>query len=257
MGANRYAEALEDAKLADELEPDSPKILHRLARIFTFLGRPNEALDIYDGLDPPASAKDRAPAQSMAHHIKQAEDQLRTGTSGSMVIHALDQAERGLGLGVIRPRKWQLMRGEAYLKMGNVNSLGDAQNVAMSLLRNNNADPDALVLRGRILYAQGENEKAIQHFRQALACDPDFTDAVKNLRMVQKLDRMKEEGNNFFKTGKIDDAVSKYTEALAVDPMNRGTNSKILQNRALCYIKVSHAFRLTCGLKPGLTRHNS
>ena len=54
--------------------------------------------------------------------------------------------------------------GEAYLKMCTANSLGDAQNVAMSLLRSNSADPEALVLRGRALYAQGENEKAIQHY---------------------------------------------------------------------------------------------
>ena len=45
--------------------------------------------------------------------------------------------------------------------MGNANALGEAQNVAMSLLRYNNQDPDALVLRGRILYAQGENDRAV------------------------------------------------------------------------------------------------
>ena len=174
----------------------------------------------------------------MQMHITQAEDALREGTTGSMAIHALDQAERGLGTGVDRPRKWKLLRGEAFLKMGNVNALGDAQNVAMSLLRNNNQDPEALVLRGRALYAQGENEKALQHFRQALSCDPDYKDAVKYLRMVQKLDRMKEEGNVAFKAGRYPEAVDKYTQALDVDPANKGTNSKILQNRALALIRV-------------------
>jgi DnaJ family protein C protein 7 len=155
-----------------------------------------------------------------------------------MVLHALDLAEKGLGFRVSPPRKWKLMRGEAYLKMGTVNSLGDAQNVAMSLLRANSADPEALVLRGRALYAQGENEKAIQHFRQALSCDPDFKDAVKYLRMVQKLDRMKEEGNTHFKTGRYQRAVDVYASALEVDPLNKGTNSKILNNRAMCYSKL-------------------
>jgi DnaJ family protein C protein 7 len=108
----------------------------------------------------------------------------------------------------------------------------------MSLLRNNNRDPEAMVLRGRALYAQGENEKAIQHFRQALNCDPDMRDAVKYLRLVQKLDRMKEEGNQDYKAGRWQSAVDKYTEALEVDPLNKGTNSKILQNRALCLIKL-------------------
>jgi DnaJ family protein C protein 7 len=81
----------------------------------------------------------------MLQHINVAEDALENGTTGSMALHALDQAERLLGLGAPKPRKWQLMRGEAYLKMGNVNALGDAQNVAMSLLRSNSRDPEALV----------------------------------------------------------------------------------------------------------------
>ncbi|KAH7418439.1 hypothetical protein BKA64DRAFT_199238 [Cadophora sp. MPI-SDFR-AT-0126] len=230
----QYEHALEDCVRADELDPNNPKILLRLARIYTSLGRAQEALDTYARIQPPASAKDIAPAKAMLQHISVAEDALKNGTTGSMALHALDQAEKLLGLGAQKPRKWQLMRGEAYLKMGNVNALGDAQNVAMSLLRNNSADPEALVLRGRALYAQGENEKAIQHFRQALNYDPDFRNAVKYLRMVQKLDRMKAEGNADYKAGRWQAAIDKYSEALEVDPLNKGTNSKLLQNRALC-----------------------
>ncbi|KAF2395540.1 TPR-like protein [Trichodelitschia bisporula] len=238
MSANRFREALEDMKAADELEPGNAKFLHRLARIYTSLGRPDEALSVYDSMIPPATAKDRAPAEMMKNHVSQANQHLKNSTSGSMVVHALDQAEKGLGLGVDRPRRWKLMRGEAYLKMGNVNALGDAQNVAMSLLRSNPHDPDALVLRGRILYAQGENEKAVQHFRQALNCDPDFKDAVRFLRMVQRLDRTKSDGNKAFAEGRFREAVATYTTALEIDPSNRGTNSKILQNRAQSYIRL-------------------
>jgi DnaJ homolog subfamily C member 7 len=237
MSASRYVEALEDCKQADELEPNNPKILHRMAKIYTALGRPQEALDVYDRIQPPASAKDRAPALNMKTHLEQAQASLQSGTTGSMVLHALDQAEKALGVTVSPPRKWKLMRGEAYLKMGNVNSLGSAQNMAMDLLRANNADPEALVLRGRALYAQGENDKAIQHFRQAIACDPDYKDAVKYLRMVQKLDKMKEEGNTHFKSGRYQAALDVYSAALEIDPLNKGTNSKILNNRAMCYSK--------------------
>lgn len=240
MSANRYEEALEDSKAADEIEPSNPKVLHRLARIYTCLGRPSDALNVLNHISSfqAVTPQDRLPAQLMQTHLKQAEDAIREGTSGSMAIHALDQAERGLGPAIERPRKWQLMRGEAYLKMGNVNALGEAQNVALSLLRKNNQDPEALVLRGRALYGQGDNDKALQHFRQALSCDPDFKDGVKYLRMVQKLDRMKEEGNAAFKGGRFRQAVDVYSKALDVDPINKGTNSKILQNRAMASIKV-------------------
>ena len=260
ISANKYAEALEDAKAADDLDPNNPKILHRLARVYTSLGRPQEAIDTYDHIEPPASSKDKAPAVSMLQHIKQAEAAVREHTSGSLIIHALDQAEKGLGLTVPRPRKWALMRGEAYLKMGNVNALGEAQNVAMSLLRQNSQDPEALVLRGRILYAQGENDKAINHFRTALSCDPDFKEAVKWLRLVQKLERMKEEGNAHFKACRYQQAVDLYSEALAVDPTNKMTNSKILHNRALSEIylkKYSEAIKdaeKALGLDPTYTK---
>ena len=242
MSAGRWNEALEDSLTASSIEPNNTKVLHRLARIYTSIGQPAEALEILDRISAvggEVKVQDRSPAFSMQTHIKQAEDATREGTAGSLVIHALDQAQRGLGLGVEKPRRWLLLKGEAYLKMGNTNALGQAQDVAMQLLRKNNKDPEALVLRGRALYGQGENDKALQHFREALNCDPDYRDAVKYLRMVQKLDRMKEEGNAAFKSRRYKQAVDLYTQALDVDPGNKGTNSKILQNRAMASINVS------------------
>ena len=240
MSANRFEEALEDSKSAEDLDSSNVKVMHRLARIYVSLGRPSEALDVLDriAIIQPVTPQEKASAVAMQSHIEQATKAVREGAAGSMAIHALDMAERGLGLGVEKPRKWQLLRGEAHLKMGNVNSLGEAQNVAMSLLRKNDRDPEALVLRGRALYGQGDNEKALQHFRQALNCDPDFRDGVKYHRMVQKLDRLKEEGNLAFKSAKYRQAVDVYSQALEVDPMNKGTNSKLLQNRAMASIKV-------------------
>ena len=238
MSNHQYEAALKDCSRAGDLDPQNPKVLTRLARIYVFLGQPEDALVTFDRIHPAPSAKDTAPAKEMAQHVQAAQNALRGETKGSMVLHALNQAERGLGPGAAKPQKWQLMRGEAYLKIGDANALGEAQNTVMALLRQNSQDPEALVLRGRILYAQGENDKAVQHFRKALSCDPDFKDAVKYLRIVQKLDRMKEEGNKEYKAARWEAAIKLYTDALAIDPTNRGTNSKILQNRALCRTKL-------------------
>ncbi|KAK3380335.1 hypothetical protein B0T24DRAFT_190796 [Lasiosphaeria ovina] len=237
MSANRFSEALEDCKRAADLDRNNPKILLRLARIYTSLGLPEEAVATFNRIQPPPSAKDMAPAKEMLHHIKSAKSALKDGTA-SMVLYPLNQATALLPFGAPKPRKWQLMRGEALLKMGDVNSLGEVHNIAMPLLTNNSQDPEALVLRGRALYAQGENDKAIAHFRKAINCDPEFKDAIKWLRIVQKLDRMKEDGNTDYKARRWQDAIDKYTAALEIDPANKGTNSKILRNRALCRIEL-------------------
>ena len=238
MSNGQYTSALEDCSRAADLDSQNTKILLRLARIYTAMGRPEEAMTTFGRITPAPSAKDMAPTKEMLHHFQSARDTLANGTAVSMVLHALDQAERGLGPGVSKPRKWQLMRGEAYLKMGRENALGEAQNIVMSLLRNNSQDPEALVLRGRVMYGQGENEKAVQSFRMALNCDPDFRDAVKWLRIVQKLERMKEEGNVEFKAGRLQPAIEKYSAALEIDPSNKTINAKLLQNRAQCKIKL-------------------
>ncbi|SPQ26068.1 7b963a06-a7a8-48b9-85b6-6ad3ccded636 [Thermothielavioides terrestris] len=238
MSAGKYNEALEDCKRAADLDPHNAKILLRLARIYTSLGQPEEAVATFDRIHPAPSAKDMAPAKEMLRHVKAAQQALKDGTAASMVLHPLDMAEKLLGVGALKPRKWQLMRGEALLKMGDANSLGEVQNISMSLLRMNSQDPEALVLRGRALYSQGENDKAVQHFRMALRGDRELKDAVKWLRIVQRLDKMKEEGNTQYKAGRWQAAVDLYTSALEIDPTNRVTNSKILQNRALCRIKL-------------------
>ena len=236
MSAGQYGLALLDCQRADVLDPNNPKVLHRLAKVYVALGQPGEALATYDRINPPPSAKDRQPATQMLKHLTQAQQTL--ASSGSLALHALDQAQNQLPSNATPPRKWRLMRGEAHLLLSNPNSLGEAAQIAMGLLRNNSADPEALVLRGRALYGQGENPQALAHFRKALECDPDFRDAVKWLRLVQKLDRLKEEGNDFFKRGRYQQAIDVYTSALEVDAGNRGTNSKILNNRAMCFSKL-------------------
>ena len=238
MSAADYKAALEDCKRAADFDPQNHKILLRLARIYTSLGQPDEAVTTFGRIHPAPSAKDTAPAKEMLQHVRAAQRALQDGTAASMVSHALDMAERLLGVGALKPRAWQLMRGEAYLKMGDANSLGEAASIAMSLLRQNNKDPEALVLRGRVLYTQGNHAEALNHFRRALDMDPDFKSAVKWLRTVQKLDRMKEDGNKEYKAGRWAAAVEKYSQALEIDPANRGTNAKILQNRALCRVQL-------------------
>jgi DnaJ family protein C protein 7 len=238
MSAKQYANALADVQRANEFDPNNSKILHRWAKILTSLGRPAEALDVLSRIQPPATATDRAAAEKMLRFVTQAEETLAEDRGVSMVIFCLDQARQGLGQGVKEPRKWSLLAAEAQLKLNNSNSLGKAQDIAINLLRENSQDPDAMMIRARAFYALGESDQALKLLKMCIGLDPDMKPAIKLLRIVQKLARTKEEGNNAFKAKDYRRAIDLWTQALEVDPSNKDMNAKILGNRAQAYINL-------------------
>ena len=60
------------------------------------------------------------------------------------------------------------------------------------------------------------------------------------MRMVKRLKNLKDAGNNSFKEGNLEEAVSKYTEALDIDSLNHNINSKLLFNRATMHTKLGN-----------------
>ncbi len=56
---------------------------------------------------------------------------------------------------------------------------------------------------------------------------------------AKQLKQKKEEGNGAFKSGKLEDAYTLYTEALQIDPFNKYTNAKLFFNRATVAAKVN------------------
>ena len=94
----------------------------------------------------------------------------------------------------------------------------------------------ASAIRAKAYYGQGDNEQAVKYTRMSLQLDPDNKKAFTLLRLVQKLVRTKEEGNAAFKAKDYKRAVELYTQGLEIDPTNKDTNSKLLQNRAQAHI---------------------
>jgi DnaJ family protein C protein 7 len=105
-------------------------------------------------------------------------------------------------------------------------------------VRLNSQNPDALYLRARVFYGQGDNAKVVAHCTEALRCDPDFSKARTLLKMARAIDKKKEEGNVAFKTGRLDEAYEAYTAALEIDPENAHMNSRLYSNRAAVLQKV-------------------
>ncbi|KAI9218104.1 hypothetical protein BC828DRAFT_407907, partial [Blastocladiella britannica] len=132
------------------------------------------------------------------------------------------------------PMKWRLYRGEALARTGSVD---EASQIAIEGLRSDSTSPEALALRGRVFYLQGESGKAQAHLQQALAYDPDMKAARVLFRLVKQVDSVKEAGNAAFKRGDLDEAVAKYTDALALDPTAKNLHSKLYSNRAMVLAK--------------------
>lgn len=83
-------------------------------------------------------------------------------------------------------------------------------------LRLHSNSPDILAIRGLVLFLSGKLPQALQHVASALRLDPGHEKARKLRIRVKDVERLKEEGNVAFKTGKLDEAIAKYTEALDV-----------------------------------------
>jgi DnaJ family protein C protein 7 len=83
-------------------------------------------------------------------------------------------------------------------------------------LRLQSNSPDVLTLRGLVLFLCGRLPQALQHAQSALRYDPGHEPAQRLRKRIKEVERLKEEGNQAFKLGKLHDALRLYTEALDV-----------------------------------------
>ncbi|KAK9452961.1 hypothetical protein V1511DRAFT_463240 [Dipodascopsis uninucleata] len=241
MQLGMYSNALEDCRKALELSEgveeytsNIPKTLLRIGKIQTALGQYEEAKETFSKISPSPSSADVQPAYDMSRYMSQAEAMVSAGNCG-LALHSLNGAEKLLGLNVVAPRKWRLLKCECLISTGEYEQ---AASVAVNLLREDKQDSDALVLRGRVLYAQGENQLAASHFMEALRVDPDHKQARELLKRSREIEKKKNDGNDAFKRGNLQAALDLYTGALKVDESNKGTNSKLYSNRATVYMRL-------------------
>lgn len=85
-------------------------------------------------------------------------------------------------------------------------------------LRLNPNSPDALSLRGLVLFLGGRLPQALQHVMSALRLDPGHEPAQKLRKRVKDVEKIKEDGNVAFKTGRLQEAYDRYSECLEVRP---------------------------------------
>jgi DnaJ family protein C protein 7 len=210
MSQKRHRAALADCvKGVAMLPAPEAKLLLRLARCHFNVGELAQAetalgriLDS-NGADPTyAPAKHlRADVRRTQSYLDQFARDLKAQQWGAANM-AISEAERSVSE---IPPAWRLMRADVLLRRGDL----DGANIAASdVLRRDQNDPDALLMRGRILCARGsEMEKAIKHAQAALRSDPENKGARALMKRCRKLEAAKVAANEAFKAGRHQEAV--------------------------------------------------
>lgn len=245
MGLKRYSQALADMQAATASGPANPKSLIRLARCYLACGQPYPSratltplLTSSPPLDPPVLAevkRELGRVDSLSSNLEKIQA-ARDRKDHSMVLIGLDRLERECDGGLGGSKEWRAWKVEALVGK---RRFDEAATLASDLLRAHPADPEALYLRGMIMFHEGNLSSAIKHAQEALRCDPDFTKARTLLRTAKSIEATKEEGNRLFKAGDSKAAVEKYDEAIKLAEENQSVRITLLSNKAAALLKSS------------------
>jgi DnaJ homolog subfamily C member 7 len=107
-----------------------------------------------------------------------------------------------------------------------------------AILQRDDTNPDALYVRGYGLYRNGNHSQALLHAKRLIAFNPDDSRAIKLLRLIQRVEKGKEEANEAFKAGRYEEAINLYDQGMECDPDNDKFNATLLCNKAAALMKL-------------------
>lgn len=230
-----YKSALQDSRYAVQLDGSFEKGYVRIAKCCLALGDAigtNQALKKLQEISPNCTSI--AIETQNCKQLRQQEEKANTyygqGDYRRCVYH-LDSALK------ISPAciKFKLLKAECLVLLGRIDQAND---LAVTCMKADSVNAEAVYVRGLCLYYNDNLDKGLQHFERALQLDPDSSKARLMRVKAKQLRDKKEKGNELFKTGKFEDANGAYTEALAIDELNKEINSKLYCNRALVNSKL-------------------
>ncbi|XP_063854233.1 dnaJ homolog subfamily C member 7-like isoform X1 [Scylla paramamosain] len=242
MMLGKYTEALNDAREAVRLDKTFVKGYIRVAKCNIALGDATAALSVLreaGELEAGSKAvKDEVSrAQALIRYQDEIEKAFGKGDYRTAIFH-LDRAlEFAVGCRAMKIRKAE------YLVM--LQRYSEAQEMVNEILQFDNTNVDAIYVRGMCLYYQDNPEVAFNHFQHVLRLAPDHHKAKEVYKKAKQLKQKKEEGNEAFRRGRHQEALTLYTEALAIDPLNQVTNAKLYFNRATVNSKLNRLEQAT------------
>ncbi|CAO1621691.1 unnamed protein product [Sympodiomycopsis kandeliae] len=226
MAINKHADAVKDCRQAVSIQEENLgaatiKAQLRFCRALIGCGQFSEARSRLDALlsSPATKGDERTQLETLSNQFKTLEghwDALNRDLSAKEYRMASFAIDKLLASALVPcpPPAWRII-SITLLFLRNDSSLQMASGRATDLLRLDQSNSEALLLRARIFFAQGDLAKAIQHCQAALRNDPDLTSARDLMRFGRRIEKIKDEGNSAAKAGRWVGAKDKYTEGLS------------------------------------------
>ncbi|KAN0086110.1 hypothetical protein V8E55_007244 [Tylopilus felleus] len=218
MALKCFRLALADCQQAAVLQSTEPssKTLIRLARCHLALGSSGPALKTLHAVL--AIGPTNAAALQLQDKVLELEahlcdfDNAKRKKKWGMARLALDKCLQSIeGEGTEVPTQWRLYKIKLELACTN----WDAANIAASdAMRLDPDSPEILAIRGLVLFLSGKLPQALRRVASALRLDPKHKVALRLRKRIEDVERLKEEGNTAFKSGKLNKAVTLYTVCL-------------------------------------------
>lgn len=235
MMLRQFQNALDDARKSVALDPAFVKGHIRLAKCAIALGdrvSAEQALARSFQLEPnnPGITAEMNNLATLRHFE---EDAIKAYAKKEYrkVVYCMDKAlEIALAC-----KRHKLTKAECLAFLGRYQ---EAQDIAIDILQVEQQNADAMYVRGLCLYYQDDVERAFILFQHVLRLAPDHLKAQEIYKKAKLLKAKKEEGNVAYNAGNNMEAYQLYSEALAIDPNNRMTNSKLYFNRATVLSKL-------------------
>lgn len=230
MMLNNFRSALEDARKAVQLDPTFVKGYVRCLKCAIALGdltTAENAVKKIKELNMDANANINAELQSM-QILKQYEAEAQRAYDKKdfrKVVYCMD---RCLDQAPTCAR-YKIQKAECLAYLGRYQ---EAQELANSILHFDKGNADAIYVRGMCLFYEDNIDSATNHFQQVFRLAPDHKKAMDIYKRAKLLKKKKDDGNDAYKNCRFQEALNLYTEALAVDPLNKKTNAKLYFNRA-------------------------
>ncbi|XP_063376111.1 dnaJ homolog subfamily C member 7 [Cydia fagiglandana] len=235
MMLGMYKKALEDAQKSVVLDPTFTKGYIRIAKCCIALG------DISGGEQAVRSATELGGADCATSERRALESLRRLHEDAQRAMEAEDYRravfcmDRCLDYSP-SSSKAKLTKAECLAMIGRCQ---EAQEIANDMIRHDSLDAEAIFVRGLCLYFEDKDDQAFKHFQQVLRLAPDHKKAMETYKKAKLLKQKKEEGNEAFKMGRWQQALTLYNEALTIDKNNRAVNAKLYFNKATVCAKLN------------------